>query len=77
MNVSESSFHVRGDNIIDDRYCLCRDLGFLRLAVAPLPQVDFPTLMIQASMSGASPEVMAATVAAPPGASPWFYFRCH
>src|SRR6202047_1728703 len=40
-------------------------LAFLRLAVAPLPQVDFPTLMIQASMSGASPEVMAATVAAP------------
>jgi len=30
-----------------------------------LPQVDFPTLMIQASMSGASPDVMAATVAAP------------
>jgi Cation/multidrug efflux pump len=40
-------------------------LGFLCLSVAPLPQVDFPTLMIQASMSGASPEVMAATVAAP------------
>src|ERR1700760_1884436 len=40
-------------------------LAFLRLSVAPLPQVDFPTLMIQASMSGASPEVMAATVAAP------------
>jgi multidrug efflux pump len=40
-------------------------LALLRLPVAPLPQVDFPTLMIQASMSGASPEVMAATVAAP------------
>jgi multidrug efflux pump len=40
-------------------------LAFLRLSVAPLPQVDFPTLMIQASMSGASPDVMAATVAAP------------
>ena len=40
-------------------------LAFLHLAVAPLPQVDFPTLMIQASMSGASPDVMAATVAAP------------
>jgi multidrug efflux pump len=37
----------------------------LHLAVAPLPQVDFPTLMVQASMSGASPDVMAATVAAP------------
>jgi multidrug efflux pump len=40
-------------------------LAFLRLSVAPLPQVDFPTLMIQASLSGASPDVMAATVAAP------------
>src|ERR1700675_2358368 len=40
-------------------------LAFLRLSVAPLPQVDFPALMIQASMSGASPDVMAATVAAP------------
>ncbi len=40
-------------------------LAFLHLSVAPLPQVDFPTLMIQASMSGASPDVMAATVAAP------------
>jgi multidrug efflux pump len=40
-------------------------LALLHLSVAPLPQVDFPTLMIQASMSGASPEVMAATVAAP------------
>src|ERR1700739_1612294 len=42
--------------------------GFLalpHLPVAPLPQVDFPTVMIQASMSGASPDVMAATVAAP------------
>jgi multidrug efflux pump len=40
-------------------------LALLHLSVAPLPQVDFPTIMIQASMSGASPDVMAATVAAP------------
>jgi multidrug efflux pump len=40
-------------------------LALLHLSVSPLPQVDFPTLMIQASMSGASPDVMAATVAAP------------
>ena len=40
-------------------------LALLHLSVAPLPQVDFPTVMIQASMSGASPDVMAATVAAP------------
>jgi multidrug efflux pump len=40
-------------------------LACLHLSVAPLPQVDFPTLLVQASMSGASPDVMAATVAAP------------
>ena len=40
-------------------------LALFHLSVSPLPQVDFPTLMVQASMSGASPDVMAATVAAP------------
>ncbi len=40
-------------------------LGFLLLPVAPLPQVDFPTIRVQASLPGASPEVMAATVATP------------
>jgi multidrug efflux pump len=40
-------------------------LALLHLPVASLPQVDIPTLMIQASMSGASPDVMAATVTAP------------
>ena len=35
------------------------------LPVAPLPQVDFPTIVVQASLPGASPETMAATVAAP------------
>lgn len=40
-------------------------LALFHLSVSPLPQVDFPTLMIQTSMSGASPDIMAATVAAP------------
>src|SRR5207247_1191353 len=35
------------------------------LPVAPLPQVDFPTISVQAQLPGASPEVMAATVATP------------
>ncbi len=37
--------------------------GFL--PVSPLPQVDFPTISVQAQLPGASPEVMAATVATP------------
>mgnify|MGYP002360268617 CR=1 FL=1 len=40
-------------------------LGFTQLPVAPLPQVDFPTISVQASLPGASPETMAATVATP------------
>ncbi|KQT99140.1 nodulation protein [Methylobacterium sp. Leaf469] len=39
--------------------------AFLKLPVAPLPQVDFPVILVQASMPGASPETMATTVAAP------------
>lgn len=35
------------------------------LPVAPLPQVDFPTIAVQASLPGAGPETMAATVATP------------
>ncbi len=40
-------------------------IAFRLLPVAPLPQVDFPTIVVQANMAGASPEVMAATVATP------------
>ncbi|WP_287876769.1 multidrug efflux RND transporter permease subunit [Aquitalea sp.] len=40
-------------------------LGFTLLPVAPLPQVAFPTVMVSASLPGASPETMAATVATP------------
>jgi multidrug efflux pump len=39
--------------------------AYLELPVAPLPQVDFPTISVQATMPGASPETMATTVATP------------
>src|SRR5438034_1566754 len=39
--------------------------AFRLLPVSPLPQVDFPTISVQASLPGASPETMAATVATP------------
>jgi len=44
---------------------LCGVLGFRLLPVAPLPQVDFPVIMISASLPGASPETMASSVATP------------
>jgi multidrug efflux pump len=40
-------------------------LGFLKLPVAPLPQVDFPTISVSAQLPGASPETVATSVAAP------------
>ena len=40
-------------------------VAFPFLPVSPLPQVDFPTISIQASLPGASPEIMASSVATP------------
>ena len=40
-------------------------LAYQLLPVSPLPQVDFPTISVQAQLPGASPETMAATVATP------------
>jgi hydrophobe/amphiphile efflux-1 (HAE1) family protein len=40
-------------------------VAFPLLPVAPLPQVDFPTIQVQAQLAGASPDTMASTVAAP------------
>lgn len=40
-------------------------VSFGLLPVAPLPQIEFPVIVVQANLPGASPEVMAATVATP------------
>jgi len=40
-------------------------LAFNFLPVSPLPQVEFPAIQVTASLPGASPETMAATVATP------------
>jgi multidrug efflux pump len=40
-------------------------IAFNLLPVSPLPQVDFPTISVQAALPGASPETMASTVATP------------
>src|SRR5260370_10139446 len=39
--------------------------AFVKLPVAPLPQVDFPTISVQAQLPGASPETVATSVASP------------
>ena len=40
-------------------------LAYFRLPVAPLPNITFPVIVVQASMAGASPDIMASTVAEP------------
>src|ERR1700733_4945036 len=40
-------------------------IAFVLLPVAPLPQIDFPTINVSASLPGASPEIMASSVATP------------
>ncbi|MGO9013709.1 MAG: multidrug efflux RND transporter permease subunit [Dissulfurispiraceae bacterium] len=40
-------------------------IAFRLLPVSPLPQVDFPTISVSASLPGADPETMATSVAAP------------
>ena len=40
-------------------------IGFAVLPVSPLPQVDFPTISVQASLPGGSAQIMASSVATP------------
>jgi multidrug efflux pump len=40
-------------------------LAYFNLPVAPLPNITFPVVVVQANMAGAAPEIMAATVAEP------------
>jgi len=40
-------------------------VSFPNLPVAPLPQIDFPTIQVSATLPGASPEIMASSVAQP------------
>src|ERR1700691_612987 len=44
---------------------LAGGIAFRLLPVAPLPQVEFPTIQVQATLPGASPETMASSVATP------------
>ena len=54
-----------GTTLLGVAIVLAGAIAFNLLPVAPLPQVDFPTISVSASLPGASPDVMAATVATP------------
>ncbi|MBV8771934.1 MAG: multidrug efflux RND transporter permease subunit [Deltaproteobacteria bacterium] len=54
-----------GTTLLSAAIALAGIVAFRLLPVSPLPQVDFPTILVTASLPGASPQVMASTVAAP------------
>ncbi|HEY3838589.1 MAG TPA: efflux RND transporter permease subunit [Bryobacteraceae bacterium] len=66
MNVSE--IFVRkpiATTLLTIAVTLSGIVAFQLLPVSPLPQVDFPTISVQATLPGASPETMASSVATP------------
>ncbi len=66
MNVSEPFIRRPiATSLLMAALALVGIVAFPLLPVAPLPQVDFPTVNITATLTGASPEIMAATVATP------------
>jgi multidrug efflux pump len=66
MNISSIFIHRPvGTTLITLGIALAGLVAFNLLPVSALPQVDFPTISVQASLPGASPETMASTVATP------------
>jgi multidrug efflux pump len=66
MNIS-SPFIRRpiGTVLLTCAIALAGIVAYFQLPVAPLPQVEFPAINVSASLPGASPEIMASSVAAP------------
>src|SRR5712692_4656627 len=66
MNVSEPFIRRPiATTLLTLAIALAGAVAFRLLPVSPLPQVDFPTISVQASLPGASPETMASSVATP------------
>ena len=66
MNVS-APFIRRpvGTSLLAVAVLLAGSIAFFLLPVSPLPEVEFPTISVQAGLPGASPETMASAVATP------------
>lgn len=66
MNLSEPFIRRPvSTSLLTIAVALAGALAFQFLPVAPLPQVEYPTIRVRASLPGASPETMAASVATP------------
>jgi multidrug efflux pump len=65
-NISEPFIHRPvATTLLLVAVALAGGVAFQILPVAPLPQVDFPTVQVNAQLPGASPETMASSVATP------------
>src|SRR5262245_23164 len=66
MNISAPFIHRPvATTLLSIAVLLAGALAYRSLPVAPLPQVEFPVIQVQALLPGASPETMAAAVATP------------
>ena len=54
-----------GTTLLTIAVAIAGAIAFIVLPVSPLPQVDFPTISVQAGLPGASAQIMAASVATP------------
>jgi len=54
-----------GTTLLTVAVALAGAIAYRFLPVSPLPQVEFPTIQVQAALPGASPETMASSVATP------------
>ena len=66
MNFSALFIHRPiGTTLLTIALGLAGAMAYQFLPVSPLPQVEFPTITVQAGLPGASPEIMASAVATP------------
>src|ERR1700722_17859623 len=66
MSISEPFIHRPvATTLLTIALGLAGGIAYFYLPVAPLPEVEFPTLMVTATLPGASPETMASSVATP------------
>ena len=66
MSISAPFIHKPvATTLLTAAIALAGAVAFRLLPVSPLPQVDFPTISVSASLPGASPETMASSVATP------------
>src|SRR5450631_1103866 len=66
MSISEPFIrHPIATTLLTVAIVLAGSLAFYLLPVSPLPQIDFPTISVSAGLPGASPEIVASSIATP------------